>query len=62
MLFRFFHDENSNSLLDKKNLFGIPKEGYGFSNNIRPKFRGANFEESQFIVETDTDLTINLGY
>lgn len=26
------HDENSNAKLDK-NLFGIPKEGFGFANN-----------------------------
>jgi uncharacterized protein (DUF2141 family) len=39
------HDENSNMKLDR-NFFGIPKEGFGFSNNPRvataaPSFRAA---------------------
>lgn len=28
-----FHDENNNGVLDK-NVFGVPTEGYGFSNNF----------------------------
>lgn len=55
------HDENENNLLDK-NFLGIPKEGYGFSNNIRPAFRGANFEESKFELSEDKRLSIKLGY
>jgi len=42
-----FLDENDNYKLDK-NLFGIPKEKYGFSNNILPALRPATFEESLF--------------
>jgi uncharacterized protein (DUF2141 family) len=42
-----FLDENENYKLDK-NLFGIPKEKYGFSNNILPPMRPATFEESVF--------------
>ena len=56
-----FHDENENKELDK-NFLGIPKEGYGFSNNIRPKFRSANFEESKFKVNGDISITIKMGY
>jgi len=56
-----FHDENKNSTLDK-NFLGIPSEGYGFSNNIRPIFRGANFEESKFKFYKDTKLNIKVGY
>lgn len=41
-----FHDANGNGKLDT-NLIGIPKEGYGFSNNVgargRPKFDEAKF-------------------
>ena len=55
------HDENKNKKLDK-NFFGIPTEGYGFSNNIRPTFRGASFEESKFELYSDKDIVINLGY
>jgi uncharacterized protein (DUF2141 family) len=42
-----FLDENDNYKLDK-NLFGIPKEKYGFSNNVLPALRPATFEESVF--------------
>ncbi|TDO26286.1 DUF2141 domain-containing protein [Sediminibacterium goheungense] len=42
-----FLDENNNYKLDK-NIFGIPKEKYGFSNNILPALRAATFEESVF--------------
>jgi len=42
-----FHDKNSNNELDK-NWMGIPKEDYGFSNNVRPTFRAANYDESRF--------------
>ena len=56
-----FHDENSNRKLDK-NFFGIPKEGYGFSNNLRPALRSATFEESMFKLNEDINLTIDMGY
>ena len=44
-----FQDENNNGKLDK-NLFGIPKERYGFSNNefgphgSKPEFKIAAFD------------------
>ena len=41
------HDENRNGKLDK-NVFGIPKEGYGASNNPPLTRRAPNFEESKF--------------
>jgi uncharacterized protein (DUF2141 family) len=41
-----FHDANGNGKLDT-NFIGIPKEGYGFSNNVgargKPKFQEASF-------------------
>ncbi len=46
-----FHDTNSNTKLDK-NFFGIPKEGYAFSNNVfgalglPPSFKDASFQLS----------------
>ncbi len=55
------HDENKNDKLDT-NFLGIPNEGYGFSNNIRPMFRGANFKESKFELKNNKTITINLGY
>ncbi len=44
-----FQDENSNGKLDK-NIFGVPKERYGFSNNVfgphgsKPAFSEALFD------------------
>jgi len=55
------HDENNNRELDK-NFFGIPTEGYGFSNNVRPTFRSANFQESKFELSSDKTIVIHLGY
>jgi len=54
-----FHDENNNSKLDKSFL-GIPTESYGFSNNIKPTFRSATFDESKFELLNDKNLTIDI--
>ncbi|MFT4760943.1 MAG: hypothetical protein ACI9XO_001668 [Paraglaciecola sp.] len=45
-----FHDENSNGELDT-GMFGIPKEGYGFSNNAKGVFGPPSFEDSSFEVK-----------
>lgn len=42
-----FHDENMNQKLDK-NFMGIPKEGYGASNNPKKKMGPPSFEETKF--------------
>lgn len=41
------HDLNGNRRVDT-NLLGIPKEGYGFSNNARSLFRAPRFHEAAF--------------
>ena len=56
-----FHDENNNNELDS-NFIGIPEEGYGFSNNVRPLLRPATFSEAKFELTHDMNLTIQLGY
>jgi uncharacterized protein (DUF2141 family) len=53
-----FLDENGNGKMDT-NFFGIPKEKYGFSNNIRPMMRAATFKEASFTV-TNRENTINI--
>ena len=53
-----FLDENGNGKMDT-NFFGIPKEKYGFSNNIRPMMRAATFKEASFVV-TNKESTINI--
>jgi uncharacterized protein (DUF2141 family) len=42
-----FHDENMNEKLDK-NFMGVPKEGYGASNNPKKKMGPPNFDEAKF--------------
>ena len=41
------HDENGNGKMDT-NLLGIPKEGYGASNNAVGKFSAPKFSEAKF--------------
>ncbi len=55
-----FHDMNSNGKMDK-NMLGIPKEPYGFSNDFRPKFSVPKFRDCQFSVgEGGKTVHINL--
>jgi len=49
----FYHDTNLDSICNL-NFFGIPKEGYGFSRNYRPKFRAPVFEETVIMVGDST--------
>jgi len=56
------HDENSNGRMDK-NLLGIPKEGYGVTNNPKPARRAATFKESRFTLPpAGAKLTISIQY
>jgi len=56
-----FHDENLNEKLDK-NFMGIPKEGYGASNNPGRKMRAPTFDEACFSHQADQSLEIKLIY
>jgi uncharacterized protein (DUF2141 family) len=42
-----YHDENDNHKFDK-NMLGMPKEGYCFSNNIMPTLAAPNFSQCEF--------------
>ncbi|HRW62121.1 MAG TPA: DUF2141 domain-containing protein [Bacteroidales bacterium] len=53
--FRYFHDENNNDKLDS-NWMGIPKEGYGFSNNARVTFGPPSFNEWLFPLNKNTKM------
>ena len=54
-----YHDVNANGEMDK-NIFGIPKEPYGFSNNIVPKMSAPNFKQCMFAVKGATNISISL--
>jgi uncharacterized protein (DUF2141 family) len=57
------HDENQNGVCDK-NAFGMPKEGYGASNNVTHSFAAPTFDEARFTVAAGTVYVarINLKY
>lgn len=53
------HDLNSNNKMDT-NLFGIPKEPFGFSNNVMNPFGPPNFEQAAFNPQIDDFIEIDL--
>jgi uncharacterized protein (DUF2141 family) len=56
-----FHDENNDQKLNT-NFLGIPKEGYGFSNNAYHTFRAPDYSEASFQHEDNTILNIHMHY
>jgi uncharacterized protein (DUF2141 family) len=57
-----FHDANEDSKMNKGG-FGIPLEGFGFSNNPAIGFSAPSFTETQFKVSTTpTVIEIKLRY
>ena len=59
--FKYFHDDNDNKKLDT-NWIGIPKEGYGFSNNAKGHFGPPEFIETVFEVKKDTSIVCTAYY
>jgi uncharacterized protein (DUF2141 family) len=56
------HDENSNHKLDR-NMFGVPKEGFGFSNNPKVFLSAPSFDTAAMPVACPTtETTIHLIY
>ncbi len=55
------HDENENMKLDK-NFLGIPKEGWGMSNNPKAHSHAPKFTQAQFTFARNTNLHIQLNY
>jgi uncharacterized protein (DUF2141 family) len=57
-----FHDENGNGKFDR-NWLGIPKEGFAFSNNVRPVFTPPSFKAAAFdYAGGDQWLTVTMRY
>ncbi|OBX24951.1 uncharacterized protein (DUF2141 family) [Gelidibacter algens] len=54
-----YHDENSDNKFNR-NFLGIPKEGYGFSNNVKPRFSAPSFEDCKFSLTTDLEMKIKV--
>lgn len=55
------HDENDNKRLDT-NSFGIPSEGFGFSQNPRILFGAPSYRASTFQVAGAATETIQMKY
>jgi uncharacterized protein (DUF2141 family) len=55
------HDANMNEKLDS-NLFGIPKEGFGFSNNAMGTFGPPSFEKAKVEVSSPKSISIAMRY
>jgi len=54
------HDLSGNKLVDT-NLFGLPTEQWGVSNNARPRLRAPRFDEAAFKVAADAkEVTIDV--
>ncbi len=57
------HDENNNQKMDK-NMLGIPKEGYGFSNNVSAAFGPPSYKKASFTHSASgpTEIQIKTKY
>lgn len=58
---QIFHDENKNEKMDF-NFMGIPKEGYGFSNDARGFMSAPAFEKQLVTLDQDRAIQIRLSY
>jgi uncharacterized protein (DUF2141 family) len=58
---RLFHDENGDGQM-ATNLFGIPTEGFAFSNNARAGFGPPDFAEMKVDVAANARTTATMSY
>lgn len=57
----YFHDENNNGKMDK-GMFGIPKEGFGYSNDARGNMGPPKFEKTLFEVKENMAIVTKTMY
>ncbi len=55
------HDSNENGKLDS-NFFGMPKEGFGFSNNAMGSFGPPGFDKAKVDLLSSKKISISLKY
>lgn len=55
------HDANSNEKMDS-NLIGMPKEGFGFSNNAKGSFGPPSYEKTKLDFNTSKQISIAMTY
>ena len=56
-----FHDANSNGRFDK-NLLGLPREGFAFSNGARAVLSAPTFERAAVTVRGRTTIRVSITY
>lgn len=56
-----YHDKNNNKEMDRS-MLGIPKEGFGFSKNFKPKLSGPGFGDCSINLNADMEIDIKLMY
>lgn len=57
-----FHDENDNGVFDT-NVFGLPKEGFVFSRDCRPRFRPPAFDDCTIdLTQAPAAITVHVQY
>jgi uncharacterized protein (DUF2141 family) len=54
-----FHDKNSDKICNT-NFLGIPKEDYGFSKNIKPRFSAPTFNDCKVDLKYNMSINIKL--
>lgn len=59
--FAVHHDENSDGKMNT-NMLGIPKEGYGFSRNFKPKLSAPKFSDCSVKIQNDQKMIIRMIY
>ncbi|NOS91716.1 MAG: DUF2141 domain-containing protein, partial [Cyclobacteriaceae bacterium] len=55
------HDANSNEKMDS-NFIGMPKEGFGFSNNAKGSFGPPSYEKTKLDFNTSKQISIAMTY
>jgi uncharacterized protein (DUF2141 family) len=60
-VFKYFHDENSNKALDVNGI-GIPKEGFGFSNNAKGFFGPPSLKKMRIEIKENKMLKCTPTY
>ena len=58
---RYFHDENLSQKLEVS-MIGIPKEGFGYSNNAAPKIGPPSFDKWIFDLNGNKKLELKITY
>jgi uncharacterized protein (DUF2141 family) len=52
---RYYHDENDNASMET-NLFGMPLEGYGYSNNAKANYGPVDYSQIKFHMTNETQV------